>query len=88
MNRNACELKVLSTLPPKQTEIYLMKKFIHIYKVMDSNGIGTKSDCYLKMNECLTLNGYAPKKSVTTVLQWWDVPFISYEWPYHDESNY
>jgi hypothetical protein len=55
---------------------------------MDPNGIGTKSDCYLKMNECLTLNGYAPKKSVTTVLQWWDVPFISYEWPYHDESNY
>lgn len=83
---NERELNFLSTLPLKQSEIYLMKKFISQYKLLDFDGTGTKTDCFMKLNEYLALNGYKPKKHVSTVTKLWDEPFISYELPYHDEK--
>lgn len=75
------ELKILSAQPPKQTEIYIMKKFISEYKFMKAcnNGEGNKTDCWRKLNEVLDSKGYKRKKHVSSVTKLWEEPFVSYE---------
>ncbi|PFX73740.1 hypothetical protein COL39_12965 [Bacillus cereus] len=73
---NERELEILLTQPFKQTEVYIMKKFISQYKLFN---VGSKADCFRKMNECLIKLGYEPKKHVTTVTKLWNAPFHSYE---------
>ncbi|HDR7564768.1 TPA: hypothetical protein QCX51_001966 [Bacillus mycoides] len=80
---NERELRLLSFQPPKQTEIYIMKKFIDQYKFWCARNHKaiSKADCFRKMNECLVkFDCYKPKKHVSTVTKLWDVPFHSYEW--------
>ncbi|MED3986306.1 hypothetical protein P4646_19945 [Peribacillus simplex] len=83
----------LSFKSPKQTELYLMKKFINCYRnahfhCKNHSIGGTQTECFMLMNEMLIENGYKPKKHVSTVTKLWDLPFESYEWPYYDEMNY
>ena len=70
------EQKFLSAYPPKQKEIYLMKKFISRYKFIIG---GTKTECLKMLNEQLVKMGYKRKKYLSTVTRLWDEPFISYE---------
>jgi hypothetical protein len=72
------EMKILMSLPFKQTEIYIMKKFIQQYKFF-SDGSSSKTDCWRKLNEFLVSEGYKPKKHVSSVTKLWDEPFVSYE---------
>ncbi|MBG9470152.1 hypothetical protein ABE55_27295 [Bacillus thuringiensis] len=79
---NERELRLLSAHTPKQKEVYLMKKFINKYKFYSAcnYGVGSKADCFRKMNEYLVKHkDYTPKKNVTTVTKLWDAPFYSYE---------
>ncbi|MEJ9230759.1 hypothetical protein LAV79_14960 [Peribacillus butanolivorans] len=57
----------------KQTELYMMKKFINRYRNAHyKNPDASQTECFLLMNDMLVENGYKPKKHVSTVTKLWD----------------
>ncbi|MFC0469560.1 hypothetical protein ACFFHM_03215 [Halalkalibacter kiskunsagensis] len=82
---NEREEGILSHYKPKQKEVYIMKKFIGQYSFIRAiQGKGSKADCFKKMNELLVKRGYKEKKHVSTVYQFWNAPFVSFEFETND----
>ncbi|WP_377887968.1 hypothetical protein [Alkalihalobacillus sp. R86527] len=66
------EHEQLKLSTPKAKEIYLMKKFIHIYK---QNNCGTQTTCYRWLNDFREIHGYNKWKEGGSVRRLWYVEF-------------
>lgn len=69
------ENAVLKHFKKKQRERYLMKKFIHWYKIEINI---SQRDCHQRLNQWLMENDYKPKKSFTSVHDLWHESFVEY----------
>ncbi len=81
-NREQFRLTIFSD---KAEEVYLMKKFIHIFKLYHC---GTQVQCFNWINDFRASKGLPSWKSTASVCRYWNASFNDLDMEYHDFCNY